>query len=198
MNLTLVVVGKDQKALGEFNCDNLSPAVKVVMLANTTNHSLAGIGNEYLTRESSGVVGLCHADCVFNAGALEAFCREAESGSVCGMVGRTDTQEYRSGYRWCFQNPGAVSTLDSCCVFLRADLKLWFDAGTFDGFHCHVEDLCLQAHSRNIPVTVPSAAANHIGVNWSQRREGHLWLADYQRYRKLLVKKWPNFSFATT
>jgi len=197
VQLTLVVVAADHASLKGFDCSFLEPTHKTVLIANTAKWSLAEIGNWYLNRET-GVVGLCHADCTFNDGALAAFLMEAEQGKVCGIVGRSETQEYKVGYRWCFQTPGDVSTLDSCSIFLRTDIGLRFDEKTFDGYHCHVEDVCLQAQARKIPVVVPAADARHVGVNWLQRYEGHVWLADYQRYRELLVKKWPDFSFATT
>ena len=45
-------------------------------------------------------------------------------------------------------------------MFFRRDSGLWFDAVNFDGFHMHVEDLCMQAHAKGIPVLVPPASAS--------------------------------------
>jgi hypothetical protein len=89
--------------------------------------------------------------------------------------------------------PGEVSTLDGMAVFFRRDLGLRFDEETFTGYHCHVEDLCLQAHSRGIPVTVPAADAHHRNHIQSQA-----FLADYRRYRAKLAAKWAGTEFRTT
>jgi GT2 family glycosyltransferase len=89
--------------------------------------------------------------------------------------------------------PGEVSTLDGMAVFFRRDLGLRFDEETFTGYHCHVEDLCLQAHSRGIPVTVPAADAHHRNHIQSQA-----FLADYRRYRAKLAAKWAGTEVRTT
>jgi hypothetical protein len=99
--------------------------------------------------------------------------------------------------RSCFiRTPPAcpVSTLDSSCIFFRTDLGLRFDAATFDGFHCHGEDICLQAQSRGIPVFVPAANAWHAcadtnGPDWGKERDVY--------YRRLKAK-WPGLDFVTT
>ena len=87
-----------------------------------------------------------------------------------------------------------VSCLDGCSVFFHRDLGLRFDEATFDGFHCHVEDLCLQAHARGIPVVVPSLKADHVGRN----KDMVTWMADYRKYKERLTEKWKGIVFATT
>jgi len=193
MLLTLVVVGKNQADLDKFDRSHLEAVGELVLFDNASKLPLSAIGNRYLNHGSAGVVGLCHADCLFHAGALDAFNAEAEKGTVCGIVGRND-----GGYCWCYQNPGPVSTLDSCSVFLRADLGLRFDTELFVGFHCHVEDLCLQAKQKGILAMVPPANARHLGVVWQQKVEGLGWYTDYIRYRECLAKKWSSISFVTT
>jgi hypothetical protein len=90
--------------------------------------------------------------------------------------------------------PCPVSTLDSSCIFFPTNLDLVFDSVTFDGFHCHGEDICLQAQSRGIPVLVPAANAWHAcadvnGPDWGKQRDV---------YARRLRKKWPQLDFVTT
>ena len=82
--------------------------------------------------------------------------------------------------------PCPVSTLDSSCIFFPTNLALRFDEQTFDGFHLHGEDICLQAHAKGIPVLVPAANAWHAcpdvnGPNWGAERD---------RYKLKLDAKW--------
>lgn len=185
--------------------------------------SLAEIGNRFLRWCGSRVFGFCHADMEFGRGSLEAFVECSDStfpfGAVCGACGRT--KQYRdagpglqgcSSYVWSKDwgeptlrqvlagyplnpaGPCPVSTLDSSCIFFPTDLGLKFDEKTFDGFHCHGEDICLQAQSRGIPVLVPAANAWHAcsdvnGPNWGKERDVY--------YRRLKAK-WPQLEFATT
>lgn len=193
--MLLVVVGKDEASLQQFDCSY--PNATVVLVANHKRLSLASIGNQYLDGMKTGVFGLCHADCVFYAGALEAFRKEAERGTICGIVGRNTLPGYQNS--WCNKNPGVVSTLDSCSIFFRAGFKLRFDAVAFDGMHCHVQDLCLQGRKLRIPSVVPAANAYHFGVSWKDKPViGERWIKDYQRYYNKLVKKWAGVPFLTT
>jgi hypothetical protein len=188
MSLTLVVVAKDLADLRAFdlaNCD----AEETVLVANTGRTPLSVIGNHYLDHARTPIVGLVHADTWFGPGALCAFTMEAFAGSVCGLVG-IDSD---ATYRWSDKNPGAVSTLDSCSVFLRRDLGLHFDEQTLNSLHLHVEDLCLSAHLSGVPVVVPKAQAQHRSA--APRPE---WLEEYWRYRNLLGAKWSGMEFRTT
>jgi hypothetical protein len=188
MGLTLVVVGKNSDALARF-VTTWAQGVTIASVENVTRKPLSVIGNEYLDGIVNSVMGLVHADTWFGAGALETFCNVAEAGAVCGIVGR----DLEGEYRWCNDNPGPVSTLDSCSVFLRRNLGLRFDEKLCTSFHLHAEDLCLQAQLRGIPVVVPSARAGHYGIGG--RGE---WAAEYVRFRKALCAKWAGVKFATT
>ena len=203
MRLMLVGVAKDGVGALQFQMEarsHIEPHQNVleVPYANTERKSLAAIGNEAMGMEWRGllgqaVIGLCHADCSFGPGALESFAVCAAAGNVCGIVGI----DLDRNYRWSNggeRGPGPVSTLDSCCVFLRADLGLRFDEVTFDGLHCHVEDLCLQAHARGIPVVVPAASASHVGESTFNPE----WQAEYRVYRERLARKWEGTRFETT
>jgi len=196
MTLSLVVVAKDQWDLTKFDLGNVLGQVdELIMLANPGARfgGLGVIGNHVLDHGRGDVVGLVHADAVLSAGAIGAFCREATAGSVCGMVGRALGGEYV----WCndIQEPRAVSTLDSCAIFARRDIGVRFDTETFDGFHCCVEDFCLQAWAHGAPTKIaPASGCQHLGTMWGQRE----WMGDYSKYRALLSKKWAGVGFSTT
>jgi hypothetical protein len=200
-DLTLVVIGKDAESIGAFQRPKTN--ANLIYVANSKSEGLAVIANRHLDLCCTTVFGLCHADVVFANGALEAFTSEALRGSVCGIVGVDLHGTYHCSYnsdrdRWWKDNmrigePGFVSTLDGMAVFFRKDLGLRFDEQTFCGFHCHVEDLCLQAHARGIPVTVPAADAHHR--NHKQTQD---WLVAYHAFRRMLTTKWSTTEFRTT
>ena len=189
MNLTLVVVGKDHESLARFSGNHLEAVSTSVLLPNVRNEPLSAIGNRYLDMAGAHVIGLVHADTWFGPGALETFERVAAAGAVCGIVGR----DIEGVYRWANVNPGPVSTLDCCGIFLRADLGLRFDEKLCTSFHMHAEDLCLQAHAAGIPVVVPSAKAGHYGIG-----SRGAWAEEYSRFRRALCAKWPWLRFQTT
>ena len=202
-DLFLVVVGKDNADVLAFDQRSMAGNVDVRFKANLAGEPLSKIANWYLDLSVAPVFGLCHADACFGPGALEAFTAEAMRGAVCGIVGVDLAGVYHCSYnsdrdRWWkgdmrIAEPGQVSTLDCMAVFFRRDLGLRFDEDIFDGLHCHVEDLCLQAHARGIPVTVPAADAHHR--NHKQAPE---FLADYRKYRSRLAQKWAEVEFRTT
>jgi len=182
----MVVVGTNSDDFGFFS--HISKEVDVRLVVNSSNRALASIGNEHLST-SREVFGLVHADVIFRNGALEAFWTEATKGNVCGIVGRSGEGQYR----WCHHNPGEVSTVDSCCVFFPTDSRLKFDSHRFDSFHCHVEDLCMQARQIGMKVIVPHAAANHV-PNFPSSE----WSAQHALYHNRLTQKWAGFQLWTT
>lgn len=190
-DLTLVVVGKDVQEAAAFDLTHVDVG-ELFLIGNEEGKSLSSIGNRHAETCRTAVLGLVHADCIFGAGALDTFTRAALEGSVCGIVGVSIGYEYR----WCSRNSGIVSTLDSCSVFFRLDSGLRFDEDTFDSFHCHVEDLCLQASQKGIHVIVPSAAAEHNGNAWRTIRD--VWMPQYEIYRARLGRKWTGTDFITT
>lgn len=189
-DLTLVVVAKNSADLAQFDRTHVA-GCELVLVANDSRTALSRIGNRYLASARTPVLGLVHADCWFGPGALAAFTATAMAGNVCGIVGVSLPDLV---YQWSCRNPGSVSTLDSCSVFFRRDAWLRFDEVRFDSLHLHVEDLCLQAEERGIPVVVPAADANHRGST----SNGDIWLAEYRRYRERLCLKWAHRQFATT
>lgn len=169
---------------------------------------LSEIANVILGECRTPVFGLVHADVFFDSPMarvadpakvfrpdLEILAECALAGKVCGIVG-ADLLPQR--YWWGHSLPdGAehpVSCLDGSSIFFRTDLGLQFDEVTFDGFHCHVEDLCLQAHARRISVVVPAVKTDHAGR--STYDPG--WQAQYRVYRQRLAEKWNGTVYQTT
>jgi hypothetical protein len=192
-DLTLVVVAATDADLAKFQSAE-TDGIDLRLMVNHYGESLAGIANRELDASRRAVFGLCHADTVFLAGSLAAFTDAAMAGAVCGLVGATLDGSYHCCYAAGVDGPGPVSTLDAMGVFFRRDLGLRFDAETFDGFHCHVEDLCLQAAAVGIPITVPAADAHHRNHNHARAE----WQAQYQVYRQRLLAKWEGTEFRTT
>jgi hypothetical protein len=201
--LTLVVVGKDTAEFSGFTPSVDRMPVTIIRVPNTAGESLAAIGNRFLDAAWTPVFGLLHADVYLGAGALETFATIAAKGFVTGIVGIDLNRHYRWCHNTCLQVkrdgsiedvPGPVSTLDSCSVFFRTDSGLRFDEATFDSFHGHVEDLCLQAATRGIPVVVPSADAHHLGATTFDPD----WQAQCRLYRDRLRAKWPGVEFQAT
>lgn len=218
-DLTLVVVASSPEDARRFDWTHCN-AAETVLVINYPKAALSQIANRFhgfhdpLFRRpfwERCIFGLCHADVIFGPGALDALAKCAGAGAVCGVVGMNpdlkegapganpgaNRQNQRWGEVWAYQNPGRVSTLDSAAVFFRRDSGLRFDAMNFDGMHCHVEDLCLQAHAKGIPVVVPAADATHIG-NPGLQSWDDWWHSDYRKYRQRLGEKWAGVRFGTT
>ena len=197
-DLTLVVVAKDEQSMRGFDQTHVN-AAETILVINYHIQSLAQIANRHITNRE--IFGLCHADALFGPGALDIFAQTAGEGAVCGMVGRCadPATHVWSVHKANLQDhpnfkEGPISTLDSVSVFFRRDSGLWFDAVNFDGFHMHVEDLCMQAHAKGIPVLVPPASAS---TSCSTPFAGK-WATDCLMYRKRLREKWKGMKIATT
>ena len=180
--LTLVIIGKDWEALREFSLQHVN-ADECILVSNEVGTPLSAIGNYYLEHANNPVLGILHADSSLGPGACDAFVAAANQQAIVGIVGRDVTRRYI----WCNQGGGPVETLDCCSIFLRRDLELAFDETNFDGLHCYIEDMCMQARARGLPVFVPVAEASHRG---NVEVNGDRWLADYSRYRGRLERKW--------
>jgi hypothetical protein len=181
LDMTLLVVARNDLGCASFNREHVHCAdLRVVSTEGT--EWLAAVANGHLAT-SRTVFGFAHADILLRQGALENFHHHAMAGAVCGVVGRAMEDGYVN--RWCNKNPGPVGSLDGCSVWFRRDLGLRFDAALFTSYHCFVEDLCVQAHARGIPVLVPSADATHLSGNPSTE-----WFNHYAPYRQRLTEKW--------
>jgi len=185
MKRLLIVVGKDSASIDRFDTTHVN--CEALLIANIRSEALSTIGNRYM--DSCDLLGLVHADTIFRQGAIDVFFANAESRKIVGIVGR----DYDGLYRWCFVTEdrppagkyGPVCTLDSCSVFLSSRLGLRFDSSTFNSFHCHVEDICMQARLIGIPVEVPYADATH-----DSKIPSPDWRKSYEPYRAALQRKW--------
>lgn len=196
MTIGLIVLAKSDDELSRFSLAHVARSTsELVLLSNAEKHlgGLGQIANRYFNAFRSTIVGIAHADTFFGPGSLEAFAECANKGAVCGIVGRG----LDGPYVWSRQvrNPETVSTLDSCAVFMRKDNQLTFDEVLFDDFHCCVEDLCLQAHQRQIPVLIPPSNATHDAKLASRPKD---WITNYHKYRARLEIKWKTTKFSTT
>ena len=199
-DLTLIVVAKDEQSMRGFDQTHVN-AAHTVLVINYWQQPLSQLANYWLATSWPDVFGLCHADALFGPGALDVFAQTAGDRKVCGMVGRSAdpaTHVWSVHKLHLDQHPlfkeGPISTLDAVSVFFRRDSGLRFDAMNFDGFHMHVEDLCMQAHEKGIPVVVPPAEAS---TNCSTPFAGK-WGQDCLMYRDRLRKKWAPVKIATT
>jgi len=199
--IALLVIGKDDEEIEIFRKNNpdAEHEARVVCVSNP-NRMLGGtaaIANPFLDDAVEDVVGIVHADTKFEKGAIAVFARRAvEHNCLTGIVGRRapDPEEPFSGYVWCSNSGGIVSTLDSCSVFFRRRLGLRFDGTTFDDFHCVVEDLCLQAAARGVRALVPRAKAYHLEHGGENPKK---WVEAFWRYRERLVQKYAGTTFYT-
>ena len=191
MQLTILAIGKDVASLKVFDQDHIGDA-ELTLLANLKNEPLSTIANRYLLN-SREVFCLCHNNAWFGPGSLEIFVNTAMEGKMCGIVGRSMTLEYC----WCHSNPAKVSTLDGCSLFFPVKYNLRFDDKTFNGLHCHVEDLCLQGQKLGMEIVVPTANAAHKDAGHTPS-ENEAWQRDYWRYRAILANKWKGTTFHTT
>lgn len=197
VQLTLVAIGKNEAAFGVFDRTHIGDT-ELILVANIKGESLSSIANRYLLK-SRDVFGLCHNNTWFGPGSLEIFTRTAMEGKVCGVVGRIleNRSRWQDEYHWCQAGSAKVSTLDGCAVFFPVRSGLRFDEKTFDGFHCHVPDLCLQAQKIGMEVVVPEADASHKDSDHTST-ESTAWQRDYWRYVALLEKKWKGTRFKVT
>ena len=102
-----------------------------------------------------------------------------------GTVGRSWHGEYVWGHE--LDEPIEVCAVDACCIVIDTRHRLSFDERTFDGFHCHVEDYCMQCHSSGLGVYVIPSQLEHASATYT--RKGSRW-GDYPKYRKRLSRKW--------
>lgn len=189
MTLTLVVLGVEKMHFDSVYADEL------ILIANPEARwgGYGKIANHFLQTAHGDVLGIIHADTLLSQEVCDALTDVAMSGAVTGIVGATET-----GNIWSrdVREPTPVSTLDSCCVFVRKDSKLRFDQVIFDSFHCCVEDFCLLAHSIGIPVLVVPGWSMHP---YPERKNVKHWSPDAHKVAKeFLREKWSGVNFFTT
>lgn len=207
--LCLAVLGKDTAAFASMDfLERAQREADELVLVKTKDARFGGlseIANRVANRTRCQVVGFVHADTTFGEGALSQFAAAAHGGpngerQVVGLVGITLAREYVWSKAVPPGTQRAVSTLDGCSVFfptsLIADGSLAFDE-RFKSFHCGVEDFCLAAAERRIPVAVPSASADHYSEARGTFSQPD-WQAAYWKDRRVLGDKWSTTKFETT
>ena len=155
---------------------------------------LGAIAERVMCRTVCDVFGIVHADVSFEHGAITRLAQTAYAGAVSGLVGCNIEGSIVWGRSVPEGRCEPVSTLDSCCLFVRPNMGAQWDTATFGGFHCCVEDFCLTAASRGVPVVVPDVKGDHLGSRYQNAK----WLQDFAVERRKLVTKWAGTDFRTT
>jgi len=197
--LAVMVIGKSDEEIEWFKeqSPHAEQEARMVYVSNPGRRfgGTAAIANPFIDAATEDVVAVVHADTTFAHGSLTAFAKTAAEGPyMVGIVGRRaqDPGQPFSGYVWCNDGGGEVSTLDSSSVFFRKDLGLRFDGVTFNDFHCVVEDLCLQARKKRVRSMVANAPAGHVG-----KAVEPSWNSDFYTYRQKLLDKYPGEEICT-
>lgn len=197
MILTLVILGRTSEAIKKVALEDLN-AQELILLSNPEAKlgGLGQIGNWYLDRARGDVLGLIHADVSLTPMGCDNLARAALNNGLSGIVGKRISDET---VVWSKDVPPggsiAVSTVDSCAVFIDRRQPYRFDTDTFDSFHLCVEDLCLQALQRGRSAVVPHAMAEHHPSEEQPGRDS--WRTEHTRYWHKLRGKWPDLKFST-
>jgi hypothetical protein len=159
---------------------------------NSISRNLAHLYNVLARLEGPPVRIFTHADVTFPAdfgqriaSAVAGLEGRGIAWGALGTVGRSWQGEYVWGHE--VDEPTEVCTVDACCVVIDTRQRTSFDEHTFDGFHCHVEDYCMQCHASGLGVFVIPSQLDHIGATYAL--EGSRW-GQYPKYRKRLARKW--------
>lgn len=198
--LTLVVTAKNHADLGAFVTSNLgflTTVSELRLVVPERGMGQARIANHAKETALGDVVGLVHSDVTFQGGDL-AVLEKAAREAVAGIVGARllePGEHWERKFTWgrSSDKPENVSTLDGCAVFFRRDLEVRFDEA-FHGWHCVIEDFCLGASAKGVPVLVPPVKAVHIGVSTFDPA----WQRQYAEAKERLTRKWVGTTFETT
>lgn len=200
MKSVIVVLSGSDAELALFDPKPLYAATQVIIVRNDERRygGYGQVGNRILDSvlPEADVFGIVHADTTFGGMSdVHAMLEEARD-HVAGIVGKS--LDGREVWAKNILKTECVSTLDSCSLFFPTKSGLRFDTTTFDDFHLCVEDVCLQAHAKGIPVCVPPANANHRGNRAYDPHARGPWYEKYWLYRDRLAKKWAGTPFTTT
>lgn len=207
--IAAVVVAGSKSSLDDFRskfAPSIADADECVEIVNSDYRfgSLAEIGNRMKQTLRSDVICMMHADVSLGEGYLRRLgSRVFETRGVAGLVGLTWSGRFLwagertidwmpSEFQSTWPNGGAypISTLDPCCVVFRRDTPLSFDEATFDRAHLFVEDFCMQAHQRDLPVEIVDGAAGHLGSMAREPESNMAWIKEYNHYAARFSKKW--------
>jgi hypothetical protein len=204
--LCLIVMGKDTEAFEKMDfLDVAKREVDELILIKTKDARFGGMGavfNRVLDRTLCEIVGTVHTDTTFAPGSLTTFAKTAAAGKVTGIVGRAlgcnpfggDIGGDKGWYTWSkgVSSETEIGCLDGCSLFIRRDSGLRFDEETFPHFHCGIEDVCMQARAKGIPIVVPACYAHHHSGETGTYLEP-TWQKVYWETRKRLAAKWPGW-----
>jgi hypothetical protein len=159
---------------------------------NAISRNLAQLYNTLARLDGPPIRIFTHADVRFPADFARRIAsvvveleRRGVGWGALGTVGRSWQGDYVWGHD--LREPVEVCTVDACCAVIDTRHRMSFDEHTFDGFHCHVEDYCLQSHAAERGVFVIPSELDHIGATYAH--EGSQW-GQYSKYRKRLERKW--------
>jgi hypothetical protein len=159
---------------------------------NAISRNVAYLYNLLARLEGPPVRIFSHADVTFPAdfarriaSAVDELERRNVTWGALGIVGRSWEGEYVWGHQ--LAEPAEVCTVDACCAIIDTRHRISFDDRTFDGFHCHVEDYCMQCHAGGRGVFVIPSQLEHVSATYTV--EGSRW-GQYPKYRKRLARKW--------
>lgn len=198
---TLTVVTKNDAEVETWKSIDTSCVNDLRILRNAGGPGYGVVGQFYLdvhraAHGNRGIYGIVHGDTYFEPGALERFAKVAREGNCAGIVGVTLDHHYV----WCkadrepeWHNEGTtvrygggeVCCFDGCGIFFPVLDGFDFDPFTFDGHHCVVEDMCLNARLRGMKLIVPDAEGDHRASRASPE-----WYKSFVIERKKLLKKY--------
>jgi hypothetical protein len=156
--------------------------------------------NEFIRHSQAQYICFVHAD-VTCQGLEEAIERTIKAHPDFGALGAVGSNK---GTIWGRKgNIQEVITVDSCCIVINTEHRLYFDEKTFDSYHLYVEDMCMQTRSlglKNYTIDINAYEYReglkpeppyfcHHSVTWHQL--GANW-GSYNFYKKRLVQKWPD------
>jgi hypothetical protein len=159
---------------------------------NAVSSNMAHLCNLLVRLDGPAVRAIVHPDVSFPSDfvarvgqAIAELDRQGASWGALGAVGRSWEGEYVWGHA--IGEPRPVCTVDACCLVVDTRHELAFDERTFDGFHCHVEDYCMQCHAAGLGVFVVPLQLEHASATFAS--QGSRW-GDYPKYRERLAHKW--------
>jgi hypothetical protein len=176
--------------------------IEVLPEWNADNHiRLARYYNRVLDSARHDRILFCHPDIEFPPGALSQMCGLFDARLRCGAVGVVGISlGGRCLWSGSYCKPKQVSTLDSCAIMVDRRQGFRFDEQTFDGFHCVVEDYCLQVEDQGYGsyVAAPFPCAHWGATLLENAGRCEAWMSDFLEYSQRLERKWPRRLYCTT
>jgi len=182
---------------GKFNTDSVPDTLK-----SSANYNIL------IERCKTKWIMLCHEDVAFSGDILDSINEAIEmypDSKFFGFVGANQKGSAKSFP----EKYDDLVTCDSCFIVLNLDgLDNRFDENTFDNYHLHVEDMCMQLGGNGKTILMNYLEPNeYLEINHKDKRwihhgsttyfqMGSCW-GNYQIYKKKLNDKW-NLNVPTT